>query len=258
MKKKTIIIKAFTLAEVLITLTIIGVIAALTIPNLMKKNFEAEAVARAKQTYAQISNVWKKYQAIHNCDGADCMTNPTSNWCNTDIENIILENIKVKEHYIYTNGNKNNMNNYLPEEVKGVNGERFSTGKIQWARCHFVLDNGITMNIQRIADWTQQEGTTYKSLNIIFDINGKKGPNQIGADTFIIGIPHTTGQVLPGPVGTVALGGDYNRHGECYYMMNQSVRCPSESGSKPYLPERVPLQYILQNSKLPDLSKLMQ
>ncbi len=47
--------KAFTLAETLITLGIIGVVAAMTIPNLMQKNFERKAIATLKETQSIIS-----------------------------------------------------------------------------------------------------------------------------------------------------------------------------------------------------------
>ena len=42
---------AFTLAEVLITLGIIGVVAAMTIPTLMQKYYEKQTVAKLKETY---------------------------------------------------------------------------------------------------------------------------------------------------------------------------------------------------------------
>ncbi len=47
MKKRN----AFTLAEVLITLGIIGVVAALTLPAIVQKNYEKETVARVKKAY---------------------------------------------------------------------------------------------------------------------------------------------------------------------------------------------------------------
>ena len=52
--------KAFTLAEVLITLTIIGVIAALTIPNLLQKHQEQETVTRLKKAYSTLSQTTAK------------------------------------------------------------------------------------------------------------------------------------------------------------------------------------------------------
>ena len=49
----------FTLAEVLITLTIIGVIAALTIPTLMKKYEEQQILTGVKAAYSILQNAVK-------------------------------------------------------------------------------------------------------------------------------------------------------------------------------------------------------
>ena len=45
----------FTLAEVLITLGIIGIVAAMTIPNLIQKNYEHQTVAKLKETHSILS-----------------------------------------------------------------------------------------------------------------------------------------------------------------------------------------------------------
>ena len=45
----------FTLAEVLITLGIIGVVAAMTIPNLIQKNYEHQTIAKLKETHSILS-----------------------------------------------------------------------------------------------------------------------------------------------------------------------------------------------------------
>lgn len=47
--------KAFTLAEVLITLGIIGVVASMTMPSLISKYQERVFVERLKQTYSIFS-----------------------------------------------------------------------------------------------------------------------------------------------------------------------------------------------------------
>ncbi len=52
MKKK---LKAFTLAEVLITLAIVGVVAALTLPNLIVNHQKKEVVTRLKKVYSVLS-----------------------------------------------------------------------------------------------------------------------------------------------------------------------------------------------------------
>lgn len=51
--------KAFTLAEVLITLGIIGVVAALTIPTLMQKADERAEIVALKKTFSVLSQAFK-------------------------------------------------------------------------------------------------------------------------------------------------------------------------------------------------------
>ena len=48
----------FTLAEVLITLVIIGVVAALTIPNLLQKYQEQATVKKVQKFYSTLSNAY--------------------------------------------------------------------------------------------------------------------------------------------------------------------------------------------------------
>ena len=50
--------RAFTLAEVLITLVIIGIVAALTIPNLMQKYTEQATVKSVQKFYSNLSNAY--------------------------------------------------------------------------------------------------------------------------------------------------------------------------------------------------------
>lgn len=56
---------AFTLAEVLITLAIIGVVAAMTIPTLMQKTDRREKVAAVKSSYSQLSQAVKMATALN-------------------------------------------------------------------------------------------------------------------------------------------------------------------------------------------------
>ncbi|MBQ2870396.1 type II secretion system protein, partial [bacterium] len=51
--------KAFTLAETLITLSIIGVIAAMTVPTLMSNIDKQTYVTGAKKAYSQLQNTTK-------------------------------------------------------------------------------------------------------------------------------------------------------------------------------------------------------
>ena len=55
--------KAFTLAEVLMTLTIIGVIAAMTIPTLKSHSDEASLIAQTKKAYLSATSALNAAEA---------------------------------------------------------------------------------------------------------------------------------------------------------------------------------------------------
>ena len=59
----------FTLAEVLITLGIIGVVAAMTLPTLIQKNQETELTTRAKRMYSEVNQAIKLYEAQNETPG---------------------------------------------------------------------------------------------------------------------------------------------------------------------------------------------
>ena len=59
---------AFTLAEVLITLGIIGIVAAMTLPILIQNHQKRVAVERLKKEYSLLQQALKMYQADNNVD----------------------------------------------------------------------------------------------------------------------------------------------------------------------------------------------
>ena len=60
--------KGFTLAEILITLSILGVVAVITIPNIIQKQKERIYVTRLKLAYSILSNAAEQAIAIHRND----------------------------------------------------------------------------------------------------------------------------------------------------------------------------------------------
>jgi prepilin-type N-terminal cleavage/methylation domain-containing protein len=71
-KFKKLFNPAFTLAEVLITLGIIGVVAAMTIPTLMAKINERQTVTRLKKAYSTLSNAMRILEHDEDFDWASC------------------------------------------------------------------------------------------------------------------------------------------------------------------------------------------
>ena len=62
--------KAFTLAEVLITLSIIGVVAAMTVPNLMSNFEKQKTIVGLKKAYSEFIQVVDRARSQH----GDCNT----------------------------------------------------------------------------------------------------------------------------------------------------------------------------------------
>ena len=58
-------IAAFTLAEVLITLGIIGIVAAMTIPTLIAKYQERQTITRLTKVYSTMAQAWQMMQVEH-------------------------------------------------------------------------------------------------------------------------------------------------------------------------------------------------
>ena len=65
--------KAFTLAEVLITLSILGVVAALTIPSLVNRQSEMAAIVKVKKAISQFEQVAEVYMAENEATSIDGM-----------------------------------------------------------------------------------------------------------------------------------------------------------------------------------------
>ena len=56
---------AFTLAETLIVMGIIGVVAALTIPNLNSSTADKEKVAKVMKVYSNLNNAFGRAEAVY-------------------------------------------------------------------------------------------------------------------------------------------------------------------------------------------------
>ncbi len=164
--------KGFTLAETLITLVIIGVVAALTVPNMIVNYQKEQTVTKLKKTYSALAQTVNRGVAAYG---------PINTW--------EIENGKTKEFvekYI------------LPYLSVGKNCGYETEGD-----CHFTY---IRLNRpNRVYDYDDtyykvilQDGTVLLMKTLIYangtlvrkdtivdvDINGQKGPNKNGRDIF--------------------------------------------------------------------------
>ena len=167
---------AFTLAEVLITLGIIGVVAAMTIPSLIQSYKEKATVTAVKQSYSIFAQALKMV-TIDNPDLSALTDSSLSAKENSQIMfNEISKHIKkVKSCDV----DKNCMGNtyYL-----NLNNEKVSNWDTYNNLVTGVLANGTSFWILSLPASISGEETYAGQIGI--DINGNKRPNKFGVDFF--------------------------------------------------------------------------
>ena len=163
--------QAFTLAEVLITLTIVGVIAALTIPNLLQKYQEQATVKKVQKFYSNLSNAYSL--AMKENGSANEWETPNNSKGATEIYNLLFKPyFKIAKNCGFSekaNCIKNGAYKLLNNEETYNYGTNSRYYKI-------ALDDGSAV-------WFRGETAT-TTLTVFYDVNGYKEPNQWGKDLF--------------------------------------------------------------------------
>lgn len=171
--------KAFTLAEVLITLGIIGVVAAMTLPAIMAKFEKKEIATRAKAAYSIMSQAIKLSE-VENGDVKywEANLSGSHSFENTDMfyKKYILPYLKG---YRYCASGKSD------EAVKKCGLAAFSASHT------YFLSNGVAISLQ------PNIGRTDTVLNLIMDVNGPKSPNRHGYDQFQFYLYRKNGNFAP-------------------------------------------------------------
>ncbi|OGH99821.1 MAG: hypothetical protein A2039_05780 [Candidatus Melainabacteria bacterium GWA2_34_9] len=170
----------FTLAELLLTVTIIGIIASLTIPELITSVQESQYKTAFKKNYANLSNVTN--QIIED------NPNAYASWTNHN---------KVRDEYENYFTFLKTCNSYTPQDgvcwsigTKYLNGaSRGATSTDQNSMA--VLNDGTFLSFHMNATLCQGGSISpcWGSVNI--DVNGFKKPNTLGKDIFIVFITPT-------------------------------------------------------------------
>jgi prepilin-type N-terminal cleavage/methylation domain-containing protein len=182
---------AFTLAEVLITLLIIGVVASLVIPNIINDSKEAEYNAGVKKAYADLSQALQLIQ-VNNGGSVNVGTAVAGG-------NQLL--IRSEFCNVMTCIKQDRVNNIFSTEpckyYKGGNSDFPSGGfSTQYA---FATNNGYFLRILSYSDCTSYNLNVCASIRM--DINGLKGPNMYGKDYYVFWISRQNGdgiyRILP-------------------------------------------------------------
>lgn len=182
-------IKAFTLAEVLITLSIIGVVAAMTIPSLKQSTQNAETVAKVKKAYATISVAFQKAELDN---GSVAGWGWTASGASVGAQNVF--DILSPYLNISKSCGTASLHCFPAVTYKYLNLQSMSPidGSTAYAKAQ-LLDGTLISFISRSSDCSDDEfgprGDTPQLKNVcglvFWDINGQNGPNIIAKDTFV-------------------------------------------------------------------------
>ena len=182
---------AFTLAEVLITLAIIGVVAAMTIPSLVQKYQERETVTRVKKAYSVLNSAYKMALASEGefnswgfNGGNEFEADDEGNnvWIGDSAKNTQLFWELLGKHLNITEKCLSSQNNcYKPDKLYDLQGDARNLDLSNYS--FFTLNDGMTL----LGGWIY-EGCKDKNdwcADFAIDVNGiKNPPNSTGKDIF--------------------------------------------------------------------------
>lgn len=190
MKKKN----AFTLAEVLITLGIIGIVAAMTLPTLINKTKGKELEAQYKKAYSIINQAVNRMNAekgfVANWSSYKACTNEFADEFN-------------KYFLLLLNCGKDKCSTFVDDEHTYLTKYKTYNGNAGCADCfndgQFILSDTMFVSINHCYEPNK--------ILIAVDVNGVyKKPNRYGHDFFVFQIVDD-GKLLPlGVKGTQAPG----------------------------------------------------
>ena len=179
MKNKTY---GFTLAEVLITLVIIGVIAAMTIPTLINKTNKQDTISRLKKAYSTMAQATNRILADEGDPRADI-----GGWATSadDVFNMYSKYLSKAKS--------------CPKGTKECfpNSQDINNNSLIFADGTMVsfYDDSFHLNCDH-----NGAGTNDICMSFMVDVNGKKGPNAKMKDIFMFEL--TKDRFVPYGCGT--------------------------------------------------------
>ena len=224
---------AFTLAEVLITLGIIGVVAAMTLPTLIQNHQKRSLEVATQKFYSTMSQAVKKYMADEGVDDLRNTPLASDNYEDYDspetiasIRNFVTKYLKVVEEC------DDEANNCFAPTYKSWDGSasdyNFTTEANYGGRRDYVLADGTVIRIG-------YNGND-DPIDLYVDVNGKKGPNRVGydlweMDIFYDGVIEESG-VGPECRGRIDSGYDDDFHKCIEYTAHEKRETQFENSCK--------------------------
>ena len=164
---------AFTLAETLITLVIIGVIAAITVPVMMNATNQAQFIERCKKMYSTFAQAK---------DLAEMTYGPMTTWEFSAEGGDSIDSVFVKKfvlpYVIKAKDCGTTLTNSCTFRYKYLNAQNHENWASGWHK--IILNDGATAVFRYSATGNE----SYKWVILTVDVNGDSKPNVMGKDQF--------------------------------------------------------------------------
>ena len=181
---------AFTLAEVLITLAVIGIVAALTLPGLIKNHNE--------KAWSTAKDLWEKKltETVRRMNTDGVMTGHDSTEDFMDTFKQYMKVIKTCDHTdinkcyspkVVTTGSNEEPMEVETDSLTSASSMGLSDWQTNTNTMSFVVADGTTVIMAYqpecpYADPIEDTGSQVSCMAYMVDVNGKKGPNRVGKD----------------------------------------------------------------------------
>ena len=168
----------FTLAEVLVTLGIIGVVSAMTVPTLMQNHQRKTYVTQLHKVYNEIQQASLQYMSDHNAVNL----REAGLTSRAKVGEFLNNYFKV----VNTCEEGNLRTPCLASEYRSIAGNSTLNNFSGWAAAYCVtLASGASILLDHPALYTQTvDGVDSHYGHVVIDVNGSAGPNIGGRDVF--------------------------------------------------------------------------
>ena len=194
---------AFTLAEVLITLGIIGVVAALTLPSLITKIQNKGYVEGLNKTYSVLQNVT---DLIVSEEG------PPSNWIlnariigshqpNKTVAQYYVDRMKVAKYCGFLQNEYRDESCVITNDNYDLKGDKatytLGAGFLYDFTYPILLQDGSSVALKFRSNTDGGYFWGFPDITFIVDVNGKKKPNKVGRDIFFLYLNKDSSKIYP-------------------------------------------------------------
>ncbi|MFA7657940.1 MAG: type II secretion system protein [Candidatus Gastranaerophilaceae bacterium] len=208
-QRGTSVKRGFSLAEVLVTLTIIGVLAALTVPVLIANSQKAAYVAGVKSAYSKWNQALIQMAADSGCIGdLSCFFDSADKKTMGD---------KIAKYFnVAKNCDTTTSGCFSDTIALNFDGTNTNSGYDSTSYYRFITSDGIAVYLgDSYSGCSGSAGSLTKICMTSFyiDVNGLKKPNALGRDIFRFALVNDNGPAL------------YPRGGAKYYHWKASNLC---------------------------------